>query len=322
MSTSPPRVSAIVPTIALNDFGRRCLAALLTHEDVEVVLVPDERPEGLDPRVVCVPSGPANTSVKRQLGLEASSGAYIALIDDDALPDVGWPQAAVDILDADATIGAVAGPSLTPDDEPELGQISFRLYASPLVSGPHRWRYARVAAKDVDDAPTVNLILRRSEAEAVRLDTPFAFGEDTVVCERLLKAGWRIRYTPDVVVLHSRRPLWRGHLRQLFRWSRRRGAFARAGGLNSLRPSYFAPTALVVGLLSRPLLPRPLKLVWNAVVAVYLTACAVDGFDRRPGRWWRTSAGIVATHITYGVGFALSMLGRPLPEAREDDDED
>ena len=48
MSTPPPRVSAIVPTIALNDFGHRCLTALLTHEDVEVVLVPDERPEAAE----------------------------------------------------------------------------------------------------------------------------------------------------------------------------------------------------------------------------------------------------------------------------------
>ena len=58
------------------------------------------------------------------------------------------------------------------------------------------------------------MIMRRTDAEAIRLDTPWAFGEDTVVCERLLKRGMRIRYIPDLVVLHSRRPLWRGHLRR------------------------------------------------------------------------------------------------------------
>ncbi len=265
-----------------------------------------------------VPSGPgANTSQKRQLGLEASSGTYVALIDDDAMPDEGWPEAALAVLDAEPDVGAVAGPSLTPPDEPVLGQISFRLYASPLISGPHRWRYAQVPARDVDDAPSVNLFLRRDEALALRLDTPWAFGEDTVLCERVLHSGKRIRYIPDVVVLHSRRPLWKGHLRQLFRWSRRRGAFARAGGVNSLVPSYFAPTALVLGLVSRPFLPRRLRPLWAIGTGLYALVCVVAGYDRRPGWWWRTSLGIAATHVTYGIGFALSMLGRPLPEARE-----
>lgn len=314
-----PLVSAIVPLIELGDYGRRCIAALLEHDGVEVVLIPDAAPADLDPRVVCVPSGPANTSVKRQLGLEASRGRYIALIDDDALPAGGWPQAAIRVLEQEPDVGAVAGPTLTPDDEPELGQISFRLYASPLVSGPHRWRYAQVAARDVDDAPSVNLVLRREDAQAVRLDTPWAFGEDTVVCERLVRAGRRIRYVPDLVVLHSRRPLWRGHLRQLYRWSRRRGAFARAGGVNSLRPSYFAPTALVVGLAAGPVLPRRMRPLWVAGTAAYAAACVAGGYDRRPGRWWRTSAGIAATHLTYGVGFALSMAGVPLPEERDGD---
>jgi hypothetical protein len=315
-----PRVTAIVPTIALNDYGRRCVQALLEHDGVEVVLIPDERPEGLDPRVVCVPSGAAaNTSQKRQLGLEASTAEYVALIDDDAFPADGWPGAALAILAAEPSVGAVAGPSLTPPDEPFLGQISFRLYASPLITGPHVWRYAQVPARDVDDAPSVNLFMRRADALAWRFDTPWAFGEDTILCERIVTSGARIRYTPDVVVLHSRRPLWRGHLRQLYRWSRRRGAFARAGGVNSLQPSYFVPTALVVGLASGPLLPRRLRTPWALVAALYAAVCVVAGFDRRPGWWWRTSLGIAATHVTYGIGFALSMLGRPLPEEREED---
>ncbi|WP_354699846.1 hypothetical protein DSM112329_00104 [Paraconexibacter sp. AEG42_29] len=314
MSSAPaPRISAIVPLIALNDYGRRCIEALLRHDGVEVVLIPDERPDDLDPRVVCVPSGTANTSVKRQLGVEAARGEYVALIDDDALPAGGWPEVAITTL-ADPTIGAVAGPSLTPDDEPFLGQLSFRVFASPLVSGPHRWRYSQVAARDVDDAPSVNLVMRRADALAVRLDTPWAFGEDTVLCERIIRQGWRIRYTPELVVLHSRRPLWRGHLRQLYRWSRRRGAFARAGGLNSLQPSYFAPTALLLGVLSRPVLPRPLRPLWTLGATGYVATCVAAGYDRRPARWWRIAGGIMATHVVYGVGFALSMLGRRLPE--------
>ncbi len=314
--SSGPRISAVIPVIEVSTYARRCIDALLAFDGIEVVLVPDSCPADLDPRIVCIPSGAANTSRKRQVGLEGASAPYVALIDDDALPAEGWPDAAIAVLEADPSIGAVAGPTLTPPDEPELGELSFRIFASPLVTGPQRWRYAQVSARDVDDAPSVNMVMRRSDAEAIRFDTPWAFGEDTVVCERLLKRGLRIRYIPDLVVLHSRRPLWRAHLRQLYRWSRRRGAFARAGGINSRRPAYFAPTLLTAGIVSRPLLPTALRPLWNASAAFYLAVCAIAGRDRRPGRWWRISLGIIATHLAYGVGFALSLAGFPLPEDR------
>jgi hypothetical protein len=316
-SSSCPRVSAVVPTRELNDYGRRCLAALLAlGPEIEVIFVPDVRPEGLDPRVVCLPSGPVPVGSKRQLGLEAARGAYVALIDDDALPVGDWPWAAVAELERDPGVAAVAGPSLDPPGEPELERLGGRVYASLLVAGPHRWRYAQVPPRDIDDAPTVNLILRREDALAVRLDSPYYPGDDTIVCDRLIRRGRRLRYVPDAPVLHSRRPLWRGHLRQIWRFGRHRGAFARTLGGNSRRPAYFAPTALVAGLAAGPLLPRPLRRLWRLGSGAYLTAAIVSGYDRSPGRWWRISVGIVATHVAYGVGFALSMLGLRLREDR------
>jgi glycosyltransferase involved in cell wall biosynthesis len=312
----PPLVSAIVPARELNELGRRCVAELLALGDVEVVLVTDEPPEDVDPRVVCVASGPANTGVKRQLGLERSRGEYIALIDDDAYPHPDWLANALGAFESDPDIGAVCGPTLTPAGEPELEVLSGRVYASPLVTGPERWRYAPLPARDVDDAPSVNLVLRRADAEAIGLATPYDYGEDTVVCERLIARGRRIRYLPQAVVFHSRRPLWRPHLRQVWRWARRRGAFARAGGVNSRRPGYLAPSTLLIAAASRPLLPDRLVGLWRAGMGAYGLACLAAGRDRQPRRWLRLSGAIVATHAAYGLGFLLGLAGLPLPERR------
>jgi hypothetical protein len=315
----PPLVSAIVPARELNQLGRRCVAELLALDEVEVVLVTDEPPDDVDERVVCVASGPANTGVKRQLGLERSQGEYVALIDDDAYPHPDWLRHVLGALEADPGVGAVCGPTLTPAGEPELEILSGRVYASPLVTGPERWRYAPLPARDVDDAPSVNLVLRRSDAEAIGLDTPYDYGEDTVVCERLIARGRRIRYLPQAVVYHSRRPLWRPHLRQLWRWARRRGSFARAGGANSRRPGYFAPSALLLAAVSRPVLPRALVPLWRTAMAAYGLACLAAGADRHPLRWLRLSGAIAATHAAYGTGFALGLAGVALPEERRDE---
>jgi cellulose synthase/poly-beta-1,6-N-acetylglucosamine synthase-like glycosyltransferase len=314
MST-PPRVSVIVVAPELNDYGRRCLAALEElRDEIEVIFVPDSDPGALDPAITVIASGAdVTTGRKRQLALERARGEYVALIDDDAYPHPSWLRVAVAAMAADPGVYAVAGPTLTPPDDSELERLGGRVYASPLVSGPHRWRYAITEPADVDDAPSVNLVVRRDEALAVGFDSEDRWGEDTIVCEGLLRRGGRIRYEPGAIVYHSRRPLWKPHLRQLYRWSRHRSAYARTIGGNSLRPSYFAPSALVVGLAAGPLLRGPLRRLWTAGVLFYGLACIVAGADRSPIRWARVSAAIAATHVVYGSGFLAGIAGaRPV----------
>ena len=306
-------VSVIVVAPELNEYGRRCLSALLELPDeIEILFVPDEDPGGLDPRIKVLPSGPdLTTGAKRQLALGQARGEFVALIDDDAFPHPSWLRIAIAAMRADTGIAAVAGPTLTPPDDSELEQLGGRVYASLLVSGPHRWRYAITDAADVDDAPSVNFVLRRSEALAVGLASGDRWGEDTLVCEGLLRRGGRIRYEPGAIVYHSRRPLWKPHLRQLYRWSRHRSAYARSIGGNSLRPSYFAPSALVLFLAAGPLARGPARGLWRAGILVYALACLLAGVDRVPGRWLRVSGGIAATHVVYGSGFLAGLAGAP-----------
>ncbi len=312
---SPPLVSVIVVAPELNDYGRRCLAALLALPDeVELLFVPDEPTVEVDPRVVVIPSGSAvTTGHKRQLALDRARGEYVALIDDDAYPHPSWLAMALGAIEADPAIAAAAGPTLTPSDDSELERLGGRIYASPLVSGPHRARYRIGAAGDVDDAPSVNLVLRREQALAVGLDSPDRWGEDTLTIDGLLRRGHRIRYEPGAIVYHSRRPLWLPHLRQLYRWSRHRSAYARTIRGNSLRPSYFAPSALVVFVLAGPLLRGRGRWwrMWRLGASVYAAACVAAGADRRPSRWARLSGGIAATHLVYGVGFLIGLAGAP-----------
>lgn len=315
-----PRVSVIVVAPELNAYGRRCLERLVAlldaGEPLELIFVPDreELIEELDDRIRVVASGSdVTTGHKRQVGLGLARGEYVALVDDDAYPHVSWLRIALAVLDGEESVAAVAGPTLTPPDDSELELLGGRVYASPLVSGPARWRYEMLSSRDVDDAPSVNLIVRRSEAEAVGFDSEDRWGEDTLFCEGLLRRGGRIRYEPAVIAYHSRRPLWRPHLRQLYRWSRHRSAYARTLGGNSLRPAYFAPSALLLFLAAGPFLRGAPRRAWLAGAFVYTLACIAAGADSDPRRWVRVSGGIVATHLTYGSGFLAGLAGaRPV----------
>ncbi len=311
MSAATPRVSVIVVAPSFNDFGRRCIAGLRRlRGDLEIIFVPDVAAE-VGPDVLVVPSGPGlTTGRKRQLGLDRARGEFIALIDDDAYPHQSWLAMALGVLDADRSIAAVAGPALTPPDEGELEFLSGRVYASPLVSGPAAWRYGRfISEREVDDAPSCNLVIRRDLAQAVGFDSEENWGEDTVFSEALRQSGGRIHYDPGVIVYHSRRPLWVPHLRQLYRWARHRSVHARTVGGNSRRPVYFAPSALLLFLLAGPFTRGRARRLWRFGAVLYAVAVTIAGGDPRPSRWARTSGGIVATHCVYGAGFLVGLLG-------------
>ncbi len=315
--SSEPRVSVIVPTRELTDDGRACLSALVAlGEHVEVLLVADGPAPGAPTGVRCLPSGPVPVSDKRQLGLEQARGKIIALIDDDAYPHRSWLDYVEAAFAEDGGVGAVCGPTITPGDSPKREQLSGRVYALWLVSGPNRWRYAFTDARDVDDAPSVNLAFRREDALEIRFDSPYYPGDDTIVCNRLIRRGRRIRYAPGAIVFHRRRPLWRGHLQQVWRFGRHRGAFARTIGGNSARPAYFAPSLLALGLGLGWALPGSGRRWWRAGALVYALACAASAMDRDPGTWLRVGLAIPATHACYGTGFLLGFFGLPLDELR------
>ena len=157
----------------------------------------------------------------------------------------------------------------------------------------------------------MNLVFRREDALAIRFDSPYWPGEDTIVCNRLIRRGRRIRYVPGAYVFHRRRPLWQGHLLQVWRFGCQRGAFARTIGGNSAHPGYFAPSLLMI-LLSLGWTGSPRW--WRRGVVVYGAACVASGADRDPRRrWWRISAAIAATNACYGIGVLLG-LGRGVRE--------
>ena len=96
----------------------------------------------------------------------------------------------------------------TPDrpDRPEPGDggpsTGSRRPARRWTSGPRRVRSARTGRSAT--CPTAALVVRRRALEAVGGFTPgLRVGEDVDLVWRLVGAGWRVRYAPDVTVGHA-----------------------------------------------------------------------------------------------------------------------
>ncbi|HXC65335.1 MAG TPA: glycosyltransferase [bacterium] len=324
----PGQFAIIIPVKAYNAYCAESLGACRRlYPGQELYFCPDE-PVALEDKAVRVlPSGPVGPGAKRDLCAAATAAEFLAFLDDDAYPEPGWLESALEAF-ADPAVGAVGGPAVTPVDDPLSYWASGLVYESRLVGGPYAFRYRPLPARDCDDYPTCNLLVRRSVFEAVGgFDTRFWPGEDTVACLKIVHdLGLRIRYVPGALVRHHRRPMFGGHLRQLNRYARHRGFFMKHFPKTSLRPSYFAPTALLAWALLGwvPGLAAPLwTRCWALSLGAYLALVALEAArltlgapagKRGPRLWALVWGGQVATHLSYGFNLVAGLVAGRMHE--------
>ena len=348
-----PMVSVVIACPGDSWMLRECLAALAaqTYRNFEVIVLPDG-PTRFDGRTApgqnnqplampgpaanrfdgqtafdqptIIPTGKIRPAEKRNIGIRAAKGDLVAFIDDDAYPDAHWLEYAVKYF-GDESIGAVGGPGATPPGDGFLAQAGGRVYDSLLVSGNYRYRYkAGGVRRDVDDYPSCNLIVRTgilNEIGGYRTD--FWPGEDTLLCKDIIDSGRRIVYDPWVVVFHHRRALFGPHLRQLGRYAFHRGYFVKRYPSNSLHLSYFVPSAFVAYLLLwlpvsclsvHGSFAECAQMLFLAVpLSLYAALVVASSFAVNPLMWAMTAAGIVASHVWYGVRFVQGLFAKRAP---------
>lgn len=225
---------------------------------------------------------------QRNVGVAEAIGEVIVFTDCGCVPEPGWlPRLLAPILDGSevVTCGRTGsrGRSVydgTPDGAPLDGPLDH------VIPPQH-----------VEECPTINMAFRREAFEQIGgFDETFQYGSDIDFSWRLTRAGTRIRYVPDAVVVHD----WGDHRRQ----NRRAVAYGRARA-----HLYRKHPDRIVGMLRDDpivaayplfLLGLPLTLRWRA----YPLLLAVPLWRNRGKQPVR----VVVDHLWFGIG-VLSELG-------------
>lgn len=308
-----------------NPYLEETLSALSkqTFKDFEVILICDHPTNYHFKNLVQKHYDGAYTSPakKRDDGAALAKGQILAFLDDDAYPDSKWLEKIADKFESHENLVAIGGPGITPPHVSLAEAASGWVSASPLGSGPYGYRFMAAPSREVDDYPSMNLAVRKSVFNSVGgYDTNYWPGEDTKLCLDLINTGGKIRYYPDVLVYHHRRPLFKKHLIQNGQFGLHRGFFARVLPQTSARLSYFAPSALLLGWIYlliasfNPTISIPILINTGKILtSFYLLAVLINslwiGFKSSSILHFMISLiSVPITHLWYGGKFIQGIL--------------
>ncbi len=319
-----PFVSIIIPLYIISERFFEDLKKYnkINYSNLEIIVVSDKKIilSKLNNNIKFIlthekQTGPAE---KRDLALKYAKGEICAFIDDDAYPDSNWLKNAV-IEFKNPNISAVGGPGLTPPEDGFWEQITGLVYSSFFCGGFSQYRFVKRKKRFVVDYPAYNLFVRTDILKKVGgYGTYFYGGEDTFLCLKLIKAGYKILYSPNVVVYHHRRPLFFDYLKQIANVGKHRGYFAKRFPETSAYYWYFIPASLSFGfflLLFISLFNFQIRMIFISLLLLFFTLAWSSVINKAPIlNSFLAAIGVLLTHIVYGTffvkGFTLKKLDR------------
>ncbi len=317
------KISIIIPLYIVEERFFRDLKKFekLKYPEFEIIIVCDKKIEipklgKLKIRSILTKKKKTGPAEKRDLGLISAKGKYCAFIDDDAYPDRNWLKNA--ILDfQDNRIAAVGGPGVTPPEDGYREKLTGLVYDSYFCGGGARHRFKPEKMRFVEDFPAYNLIIRKDVLEKVGgYGNYFYGGEDTFLCLKIIKTGFRILYDPEVIVYHHRRPLFLPYLRQISNVGIHRGYFVKKFPETSLLYFYFIPSTLTLGFflgLSISFVNKGMLISFSILLAFFLLLGFASVIRKTsPKNSLIVSVAIILTHLTYGTFFVKGLLTRSL----------
>jgi GT2 family glycosyltransferase len=315
-----PKFSIVIPVKEVNDYVRETVPYIqsLDLNDWELIIVPNNADQNEwedDKRVSLIPSGRVGPAGKRDQAAQIAKGEILVFLDDDSYPQSDLLSIATKYFDDDL-VSAIGGPAITPESDSYWQKVSGAVFLSRLTGGnPERYTPTG-QAKQVDDWPSVNFMVRKSDfLEVGGFDSPYWPGEDTHLCLKLVQKTKKIVYAPELIVWHHRRSGLLRHMKQVGAYGLHRGYFARRLPETSLKAKYFAPSAilcLITASMFSALLPELLRNSIFIGLVVYLVGLIVGSISVARLTTTRIALGaipfIALTHLSYGFRFLQGYL--------------
>jgi glycosyltransferase involved in cell wall biosynthesis len=254
-----------------------------------------------------------DSSAGRRAAAERASGEVLAFLGRGATASGNWLDSTVPFLGR-AEVAAVVVPTMSPTTGSTRERAAGAIWESRLGGGSLHFRFTPGNLRFVRSFPADTVVVRRGDFLSLDAEET----SEHRLAASLVARGKRVVYTPDTVVVRRAPPLFRPHLAKAAEFGGGRGREVRERGPRTIRPLTLAPAALVAfAAVGWPVVlwrgtPRRLWLAtWVLYGTVIVAGSLSAGLRHRSARVsLLTSAGSVATHLTYGAAFFRGFLRR------------
>ena len=226
LRSSAPLISIIVPVFNRADEIDEFLSSLSdqTNRNFDVNIIDDGSEDNLKQVVSKYEKqlsisyfhqqnqGPGKA---RNLGMSKAKGDYFVFIDSDcSFPNNYIENLADHILKNDYDV--FGGPDTCRDDFPDfLKAVNFSM-TSFIGTGGARGTTGKSVTKYYPRS--FNMGIKREVYDKIGGMNELRHGQDMDFSNRIYKAGFKVKYLPDVVVYHKRRTDLRRFFKQIFNW--------------------------------------------------------------------------------------------------------
>jgi GT2 family glycosyltransferase len=213
-----PLVSILVLNWNGEAFVAECVESLLaqTYQRVEIIVVDNASTDRSVPLIrerygervrLIVNDANLGFAAGNNVGIAAARGAYILLINNDAVAEPGWAEALVREAEVDSRVGMCASKILMHDDPCVIDSAGLLLSCDGLGRGRGRLRRDVGAFNKPEDVLLPSgcaALYRRAMLAQIGVfdEAFFMYCDDVDLGLRGRVAGWRCRFVPDAVVRH------------------------------------------------------------------------------------------------------------------------
>lgn len=192
-----------------------------------------------------------NPSENRNRGADKAKGEIIVFLDDDAEIHKDYLKNLEKFLKKYPEIDVVGGPQLTPSTDKGFAKISGYALSSFFGVWKVSNRYAgkkEILGADEIDLTSANLACKKQIFNKIKFDRRLFPGEDPKFISDAKKQGFKVAYSPKIILYHKRRATIKGLMKQVFNYGKTRPA-KESFNETLKRPFFFIPTLFIVYLI-------------------------------------------------------------------------
>ncbi|MBI2448954.1 glycosyltransferase [Candidatus Pacearchaeota archaeon] len=256
----------------------------------------------------------SNPSENRNNGIKKSKTKLIGFINAHSILPEKWASEVIKFFGEHPNIDIVGGPQLTSKNDPIFERASGYALSSVFGAAEASTRY-KIKELNLNanekHLTSANLICKRKVAEKIKFDESLWPGEDPRFLSDAKNYGFKIAYSPDIVVYHKRRGTFNGLIKQIFNYGLTR---PKKEGLKETikKPIFLVPSLFLLYIIFLPILIMihfmfviPLILYWilNFSFSLY------EGIKNKEiVSVFLLPILFFVIHISYGLGFLYGTL--------------